>query len=219
MNIQEIIAKMLDGTALTDEEKSFAKAFDLQKHTDTASAAARRKAEGERDTLKTQLAEIQAKLEEAEKGKGKGETELAKLQKQVETLTKAKAESDAKIAAQARKEAIAAAATTAGIKMADGVSAGAFEMLLNAAVGETDVNDAEAMKTVLETFKKDNPAMIADAGKGGVPKIGNPTNGGFSFAGNPWKKGAENLTAQMVLMRDNPAEAKRLAAAEGVQLP
>ena len=47
MNIKDIIAKFLKGEALTDAEKAFAEQFDLQKEIDTASAAARRKAEKE----------------------------------------------------------------------------------------------------------------------------------------------------------------------------
>ena len=45
MNIKDILAKLLKGEALTDEEKAFAEAFDLQGELDKASASARRKAE------------------------------------------------------------------------------------------------------------------------------------------------------------------------------
>lgn len=217
MNIKDIITKLLAGTALTDDEKSFAEGFDLQALTDKASASARRKAEGERDTAKAEIETLKAKLAELEDNKGKGETELQKLQKQVATLTKAKAESDAKIAAQVRKDAIANAAKAAGVSVAEGFSVAAFELLLDKAVGDTDVTDADAMTAVLTQFKQDNPAMIADAGKTGIGAKGKPSSG-YSFQGNPFKKGEENLTAQMQLISSNPAEAKRLAAAEGVTL-
>lgn len=218
MNIQDIIKKFLDGGTLTDDERAFAGAFDLQAALDKASASARRKAESERDEKAKTIANLQAQLEELKSKGGDSATELEKLRKSVDELTKAKAESDAKVAAQERKSAIAEAAKTHGIHIADGVSQSAFEALLNLAVGETDVKDADAMKQVMETFKKDNPAMIADGGKAGVGGKGNPSGGGSSFVGNPWKKGAENLTEQMRLLKDNPTEAKRLAAAEGVTL-
>ena len=99
-----------------------------------------------------------------------------------------------------------------------GVSANAFEQLLNIAVGDTNVDDEDAMKAVMETFKKENPAMIADGGHSGVGSKGKPNSQSGSFVGNPFKKGAENLTEQMRLMKENPAEAQRLAAAEGVTL-
>lgn len=218
MNIQDIIKKLLAGTALTDEEKDFASKFDLQGQLDKASAAARRKAEGERDANAQTIKELNAKISEFEKTKGEGDTELGKLRKEVEKLTKAKAESDAKVAAQERREAIAAAAKANGITIAEGVSANAFEQLLNIAVGETKLDDADAIKAVMENFKKENPAMIADVGHSGIGGKGKPSSGGGSFVGNPWKQGHENLTEQMRLMKENPAEAKRLAAAEGVNL-
>lgn len=219
MNIQEIIKKLLAGTALTDDEKSFAEGFDLQALTDKASASARRKAEGESATKLKRIEELEQELE-AMKSKGAtSDDDLAKLRKEVEKLTKAKAESDAKVAAQVRKEAIAAAAKENGITMAEGVSAKAFEQLLNLAVGDTKLDDADGIKAAMEAFKRDNPAMIADAGHAGVGGKGSPSGGGASsFIGNPFKKGAENLTEQMRLMRENPAEAKRLAAAEGINL-
>ena len=218
MNIHDIIKKLLAGETLTDEEKAFAEKFDLQKQIDTASAAARRKAEGERDANAKTIEELNAKLKELEYAGGKGETEISKLRKEVEKLSKAKAESDAKVAAQERKAAIAACAKANGVTVAEGVSANAFEQLLNLAVGDTKVDDEEAMKAVMETFKRENPAMIADGGHSGVGGKGKPNSQSGSFVGNPFKKGAENLTEQMRLMKENPAEAQRLAAAEGVTL-
>ena len=218
MSITDIIKKLLAGETLTDDEKSFAEKFDLQGQIDKASAAARRKAEGERDANAKTIEELNAKLKELEDAGGKGETEISKLRKEVEKLSKAKAESDAKVAAQERRAAIAACAKANGVNMADGVSASAFEQLLNIAVGDTKVDDEDAMKAVMETFKRENPAMIADGGHSGVGGKGKPNSQTGSFVGNPFKKGAENLTAQMQLMKENPAEAARLAAAEGVTL-
>lgn len=51
-------------------------------------------------------------------------------------------------------------------------------------------------------------------GSGGSPQNRNP-GGGKS---NPWKKESFNLTQQGILMRDNPTEAKTLAAQAGVTL-
>lgn len=219
MNITAIVKKLLAGEALTDDEKSFAESFDQQALIDKASAAARRKAEGERDENAKTVEELRAKLADFEAKKGEGETEMAKLKREVEKLAKAKAESDAKVAAQERREAIASAAKECGVNIAEGVSAAAFEKLLDIAVGSTDLGDADAVKAVMDAFKRDNPAMIADGGHAGTGSRGFPSGGGVgSFAGNPFKKGQENLTEQMRLMKENPAEARRLAAAEGIQL-
>ena len=181
MNITDIIKKLLAGETPTDEEKSFAEKFDLQGQIDKASAAARRKAEGERDANAKTIEELNAKLKELEDAGGKGETEISKLRKEVEKLSKAKAESDAKVAAQERKAAIAACAKANGVTMAEGVSANAFEQLLNIAVGDTKVDDEDAMKAVMETFKKENPAMIADGGHSGVGSKGKPNSQTGSF--------------------------------------
>lgn len=220
MNIKDILAKVAKGETLTDEEKSALAAYDPQAEIDKASAAARRKAEKERDDYKAQAEKSAADLAaaiEAQKNPEK-DTQLAKLAREVEKLTKKNAEQEAQLKATARMDAIRAAAKANGAVAAEGISAEIFDMLLDRAVGEVDVKDEDALKGALEAFKSANPAMIADLGKGGVGVKGRPAGSGVAAGANPWKEGSVNLTEQMRLLNTNPTEAQRLAAEAGVKL-
>ena len=221
MNIKEILAKVAKGETLTDEEKAFLGGYDPQADIDKASAAARRKAEKERDDALAKAAKAAEDLEAAQTALNnpQKDDQLAKLAKEVEKLTKKNAEAEAKLKATARMEAIRAAAKANGAVAAEGISAEIFDMLLDRAVGEVDVGDADALKGALEAFKSANPAMIADLGKGGVGGKGRPAGGAGATGGvNPWKEGSVNLTEQMRLLNTNPAEAQRLAGEAGVTL-
>ena len=223
MNIKDILAKLLKGEALTDDEKAFAESFDLQGELDRASASARRKAEAQtkdalkkHDELQKQIEELQAKLDEKEAAGKTSETELAKLAKKIAGLEKINAENEAKIKATARLDAIREAAKTYGINAAQGVSAKSLETLLDLAVGETDVTDADAMKAVLEQFKTDNPTMIAAAVKQGANVRGQQDDNSFKGVANPWKNESINLTKQIEISQKNPDLAKQMMAEAGV---
>lgn len=223
MNIKDILAKLLKGETLTDDEKAFCEAFDHQGELDKASAAARRKAEQatkdalkKGDELQKQIEELTAKLEEKEAAGKTSETELAKLAKKISQLEKVNAENDAKIKATARLDAIREAAKASGINAAEGVSAKALEKLLDLAVGDTDVTDEDAMKTVLDTFKAENPTMIAAAVKGGAKVKGDPADNSFTGVANPWKADSFNLTKQIEISTKNPELAKTMQSEAGV---
>jgi len=219
MNIQEILAKVVKGETLTDEEKNFLGGYDPQKEIDTASAAARRKAEKEaKDALAkaeaaaAALKELQEKATDPTK-----DNELAKLQKQVAKLEALNAAAEAKNKAHARLDAIRTAAKENGVVAAEGVNGAVFERLLDLTIGDTDVADADALKTVLDQFKQENPAMIAASVKGGLNTKGLPS-GGKASGVNPWKEGSINLTEQMRLAKEHPEQAVALAAEAGVKL-
>lgn len=220
MSIKDILAKAAKGETLTDEEKSALGAYDPQAEIDRASAAARRKAEKERDDYKAKAEKSAADLAaalEAQKDPQKDD-QLARLAKEVEKLTKKNAEAEAKLKANARTEAIRAAAKANGAVAAEGISAEIFDMLLDRAVGDVDTGDGDALKGALEAFKTANPAMIADLGRGGVGGKGRPAGGAGAGGANPWKEGSVNLTEQMRLINANPTEAARLASEAGVAL-
>lgn len=221
MTIKEILAKVAKGETLTEEEKTMLAGYDPQAEIDKASAAARRKAEKERDEAlakATKAAEALEAAKAAQAGDPSKDDQLAKLAKEVEKLTKKNAEAEAKIKATARMDAIRTAAKAHGAVAADGISAEIFDMLLDRAVGTIDVSDEEALKGALEAFKNTNPAMIADQGRGGIGVKGQAAGTGGAGVANPFKKETLNLTAQMQLLNTNPAEAKRLAAEAGVTL-
>lgn len=226
MNIKTILKKLLAKEELTADEKAFAEQFDLQKEIDTASAAARRKAEEKAkeatDKLTAQNAavkELQDKLDAAEtalaEAKGGNSKEMEALTKKVAKLEAINAENEKTLKANARIAAIREAAKANGITAAKGVSEAALERLIDLAVGDTDTADAEALKGVLETFKKDNPAMIAAEVKNGASVKGGQTDNTFAGVANPWKAESFNLTKQCEISTANPQLAEQMQKEAG----
>lgn len=229
MNIKELLAKIKkEGyDKLTDDEKAFVDQYDPQKEIDTASAAARRKAEDKAKELQSKLdaankslAETSEKLATAEKerdeAKGGSSKELDALSKKIAKLEAVNAENESKLKANARKEAINAAAKAAGLNAADGVSADIFARMIDLAVGETDPSDADAMKEVFDKFKADNPAMIKAEVKGGANVKGQQGADMFKGVANPWKQESFNLTKQIEISQKNPELANTMKAEAGV---
>lgn len=210
MKIKEILAKILKGEQLTDEEKKFLGDYDEQKLLDAAAANARKKAEGERDQHKAKVDELTKALEEAKKSGASSDDALAKLNKRIADLEKANKESADKLAAQARTDAIRNAVRDAKIVCAKGISSELFESAVNAAFNGIDMANAEVVKTTLEKFKTDNPAMIAVEGIGGAGQQGKGGAAGGYDKPNPFSKKSFNLTEACKLSKENPELAKTL---------
>lgn len=230
MNIKDILAKIKKGETLTEAEQAFLDAFDLEKLTNDAAAAARRKAEEDAKKLKQQVDELKAERDkakaDAEAKAQEGQTESQKLQssiealtKQVGELTKAKAEAEANAAKVARSQTIRDAAKAAGIVLAPKtVSEKLFFQMLEASLDGVDITNADLLKGALESFKTENPGIITAGGVSGsgLP-TGQPTGGGGGK--NPFKEGETfNLTEQMKLLQTDPEKARSLAAEAGVKL-
>lgn len=66
---------------------------------------------------------------------------------------------------------------------------------------------------VLKPMKESSPHLFKNSGGGYVP-----AGGGNPPAGNPFAKDTWNLTEQGKLFRENPAQARQMAAAAGVKL-
>lgn len=222
MKLADIIAKVLKGESLSDDEKAFLTAYDEQKALDTAAASARKKAESERKAVEksleeanSKIADLTEKLEAGEAGKKAHDTELGKLQRQVAKLMEQNAAAEAKLKANERMATIREAAKSAGITAAKGVSAAALEKLIDLAVGETDVTDGDALKAVLDAFKAENPAMIAAEVKPGATVPGKPAQNSFTGTPNPWKAESFNLTKQIEIATQNPELAASMKVEAG----
>lgn len=228
MTIKEVLTKVRKGETLTDEEKTILEAYDPDKTANDAAAAARRKAEQESADAKAELKKLQDANDAAKKAQEdankanlteaqRKEAEFKALQATVAELTKSKTEAEAKANAISRSQTIRDKAKAAGIVLAPKVVSEklAFAML-EATLTGIDVSDDSAMTVALEKFKTDNPGIIAAPGSGTGVRTGSPASppGGK----NPWAKGSENLTEQMAIYSEDPAAAKSLAAAAGVQL-
>ena len=69
------------------------------------------------------------------------------------------------------------------------------------------------MDDVLKPFKESSPHLFKNPGGGYIP-----SGGGNPPANNPFAKETWNMTEQGKLFRENPAQARQLAAAAGVKL-
>jgi hypothetical protein len=229
MTIKEVLAKVRKGEALADDEKSILEAYDPDKAANDAAAAARRKAEDERDAAKQEAARLQKLAEDAQKAQDeakrtqmteaqKRDSDFKALQDSVAKLTKERDDSLAKAKATERSQTIRDAAKASGISLAPKtVSESLFFQMLEAQLSGVDTADHAKLTAAFEKFKSENPGIIAAPGRGSGVNPGNPSF--TKSTKNPFAKDTLNLTAQCELVRDNPAEAQRLAAEAGVPLP
>lgn len=211
MKITDILAKAAKGEALTDEEKEFAGRYSPQGDIDAAAKAARKKAEAERDDLKTKLEEANSKLEDAEGKAGGNNDAIAKLTKKLEAMeAKSKAAEEA-LAAKTRTDNLRGIAAKNGIKAAKGIATESLDILFGNAFKDVDLDDEDAVKAAVESFKSANGGMI-DAGTiGGAGAKGRP--GGQFNGPNPFSKKTFNLTKQIELKVSNPEMAASLESA------
>lgn len=203
MSIKDILAKAAKGETLNDEDKSALLAYDPDKAANDAAAAARRKADQDAADARAELKKLQDANEAARKAAEdaakatqteaqKREGEFKALQAQVTALTKAKEDAEAKNAAIARSQAIRDKAKAAGIALAPKtVSEKLFFQLLESSLSGVEVSDEEKMKAALESFKAENPGVIAAPGSGSGVDTGEPA-GPVGLDGKP----VEKMTAQ-----------------------
>ena len=219
MKLTDILAKIAKGETLTDEEKTFAGSFDLQAELNSAASASRKKAEKERDDFKALAEQITQEFEEykTQNDPAKNQGENAKLLARIEKLEAAKKAAEDKVAQTERTAKVRALAKEAGIVAAKGVDASTLDLLVDNLMGSIDLDDADAVKAAFDGFKGKNAGLIAAETTGGAGQKGAP--GAPAYSGpNPFAKETFNLTKQCELIRDNPTQAKSLAAAAGVTI-
>ena len=227
MEIGTILSKLLKGEQLTDEEKDFAEKFDFAATLDKNAANARRKAEADSAKHLAEITRLKTELDEAKKtAQTKTEedaTEIGKLMKAVEKLQTSYAamekkanEAEAENKRVKRLADIDEFAKANGVHPAKGVSEKLFHRFLHESIGDTDVADADAMKSAIDAFKKENAALILNEGVA-APGSGRAAETGFTGK-NPFAKDTQNATEQFELYKSNPALAKQLAAEAGVSL-
>lgn len=221
MSIKDIIAKVTKGETLTDAEKALLQSYDPEKEKNDAAAAARRKAEDERDAAKADADKLKKQVEDAKQSQmtegQKRDAEFKKLQDQVSQLTKERDDNAAKVTATTRSQAIRDAAKAAGISLAPKtVSETLFFQMLEATLSGVDISDKAKLTQALDTFKGENPGIIAAPGKGSGVNTGDPTK--RTGAKNPWAKDTINVTEQVTMYEKDPETARSLAAEAGVTL-
>lgn len=187
MTLKDIIAKVTKGEALTEEDKALLAGLDIDKLTNDAAAAARRKSEQRAAELEAQAqaaekkaADAEAKLQAAGNA---GKTELQKLQadfstaaKQLENLQAQVAKSEGEKAQLMRKQALADIRRARGIQFADGLDHSMLENSFTAALDGADLADEAVVKLKVTTWAAMNKAAILDQsghGAGGQPRVGN----------------------------------------------
>lgn len=217
--MKNILAKIAKGETLTDAEKETVGKFDLQAEIDKAASGARKKAEAESKAAKEALEALKGEFEafKTEHDPAKKQTETEKLMKRIEKLEADKKAADDRSAALERTAKVRALQKDAGIVPAKGVASDALDLLVDNLTRELDLDDADAVKSAFDGFKSANAAMIAANTVSGAGQKGAPGAGVYSGP-NPFAKETFNLTKQCELIRDNPTQAKSLAAAAGVTI-
>jgi chromosome segregation ATPase len=231
MEIKNILAKILKGEQLTDEEKAFVATYDPAKEKDGVAAAARKAAEKERDEARQKAEEAQAKLDkikaDAEALQKKQEEEkltaeerfansIKDLNAKLEEMNARAQKAEADRLALERKTTILAEAKKAGVIPIKGVSSSFFDSAILSVTAGVNADDAEALKQAFESFKSENAALISTESPGGVPPSGDPKKAGVDYTENPWKKESYNLTKQIEITEKDSALAARLKSEAGV---
>ena len=168
-------------------------------------------AEQERDSLKSQLEDVNGQLSEAQKNSKKGselQDQLKDLQKQFDD-SKAKAEEQ--LQATKKDYEIAAALSKAGAKNDKAVKA----LLDTEKVNFDDNGKLIGLSEQLEAVKKDNDFLFADANESNpkptITSKGNPNPDG----GNGTKALADYSYQELVALKtDNPAQYQTLVEGE-----
>lgn len=191
MNIKALLAKLLKGEALTDEEKSTLAAHDP----DTVAAAARKKAEAEAKAAADKAAEMEAKLTELqEKIDNAGKTEAEKAKVEQAKIAKKLADYEAKVETLAKEKAEIVRGhklekITGNLKFVDGVDKDLIGEVLKAKLGtlkDEELDDAKAVEPVLKAFRESNKALLIDeSGHGSGQKRDGSNPAGGSGAKTP----------------------------------
>ena len=187
MNIKELLAKVLKGETLTDEEKTFVTGYDPDKEKNSTAAAARKSAEAKLREKEAELQRLNADIEtlraEAEEKANANKPEIEKLSKELEKLKKGLADKDAalqKLDSEKRQmiRSSKIGKVLSGLKFVDGLDSDIPRLALEKALAEIKDEDLDAedlVKPILEKFKASNKAILADTsghGTGNPPKDG-----------------------------------------------
>ena len=163
---------------------------------------------------KERLDEVNGKLKEANPtidSLKKGDADNDELQKQVKEY-KEKVTSLEAAAANTRKEyALKEKLTAAGVLDADYIiykQGGLEKFIFDKDGSPVGIDDT------LKPLKESSPHLFKAEQPGGYK----PNGGGNPPAANPWKKDSFNLTEQGRIFKENPTQAKELAAAAGVTI-
>lgn len=173
MDILGVLAKLLKGEKLTEEESKFAESWKpeegrIPKSRLDEESGKRKAAETERDTLKTQIEELQAKLESLEDS-GKSEIEkaqkelrkqLEKAQKSLEAVTAERDQFKGDLDKAQRSGKIAEIARKYRFKDVDYLD-------YLAGKSELDLADDDAVAKFASELEKSTPAMFESSAKPG----------------------------------------------------
>lgn len=188
MKLKDVLAKVLKGETLNDEERKLIEAHDddaTNRLINDKIAAERKKAEASAskavDELNAKIAELTQELEQAKGGGSEAEKiklTLEKAIKKAADLEQKLQSKDGEIKSMARKH------TLAGIRsklpLVDGIAPAVIDMAIETAfAGIEDLADEGTVAGALEKFKNENPRLISAGGSG----AGTPPKGGAGASG------------------------------------
>lgn len=192
MKIAEILAKIVKGENLTDEEKKFLAEYKepepdpnrIPKERLDEEIAKRKASEAKEGELQTKLSELESKVEElttkgmseAEKAKRESAKTLKTLQDQVAALTKERDESKAKAEEMEFRGKVAELANAHRFTDADYLG-------WKLKSGKINLEDATAVSGFFAELEKSAPALFQSEAKGGAGTGGenSGSNGGNAY--------------------------------------
>lgn len=173
----------------------------------------------DKESVETQLKNTEAQLETAQstiKDLKKSNADNEELQRQIDdfqtAITNLKKEHEAEVTKLARTNIENELLTK--YKAKNNTAAKAL-------VGEIEAKDNETYKTLFEAKLKELSEAEGTSFAFGQPEVKtsyNPSSGGGSAIKNPFAKETFNLTEQGKMLRDNPTQARELAASAGITL-
>lgn len=173
------------------------------------------KAKGDLDEVQGELKKSKETIKERDKQlEGLKDIDVEKLNDTIETLKKENKEATKKHEQELKdiKLTNAIKLAIAGKVFDEDMAAGLFD---KTKLVLTDDGKVAGLNEQLESIKKDK-SFLFKTDK--VDTHYNPNGGGAPTGTNPFAKDTFNLTEQGKLLKENPAQAKELAAAAGVTL-
>ncbi|MDD5677124.1 MAG: hypothetical protein PHW60_03915 [Kiritimatiellae bacterium] len=196
MNIKDLLAKIVKGEALTDEEKAFVADYDPEKVVNSTAAAVRKSAEAKLREKEADLEKLKADIvalkAEADKKADANKPELEKLAGEVDNLKKSLAEKDTAFQSlESEKRQLIRngklGKIMAGLKFVDGLDPEIPRLALEralAVIDDANLDSADQVMPIVEKFRASNKAILADTsgyGGGGHPKDSSGAPGGLTM--------------------------------------
>lgn len=181
MKVKDLMQKMLKGEALNEEENAFLTQWnepDVERIANTRAAAARRESEAKLLETQTAFDQMREEFELFKTGKNGPQQEMENLKKENQKLLKKWEEEKVSHANTKRSNKLSQIRTR--IPVIDGIAPSVVESLLGTYFGGVEnLEDEEAVQTVIAKLTEENKSLIrsaSTAGTGDKPRTPSMSN-------------------------------------------